>query len=281
MISPLCLHWIIAQAVVTVGGIILFYLMHVAKEEYYQYVVLLNGLAGLAVTGPALYFYRRDEARRIAGGLIGGLPDRRLSGVLPGRRLLGLRAGRRLSVGEGALLLVIGAALSSYVNVLVAMLRMLVDSEKYWEEMDKITTGQNTLALFFWMGIVAPLAEEMIFRWLVYLRLRDCMHIVGAAVLSGAIFGIYHGNLIQAIYATIMGAAFAYFMEITGSLASCVLLHMGANLWSTIVNEFRDLFMSDGGMLVYQFITLFFLTGMLYGSVYFYKKYGKRKQRMI
>lgn len=51
--------------------------------------------------------------------------------------------------------------------------------------------------MIFWMGIVAPAAEEMIFRWLIYLRLRDWLKMPVAAVISGLIFGIYHGNIVQ------------------------------------------------------------------------------------
>lgn len=51
--------------------------------------------------------------------------------------------------------------------------------------------------MIFWMGIIAPAAEEMIFRWLIYLRLRDWLKMPVAAVISGLIFGIYHGNIVQ------------------------------------------------------------------------------------
>ena len=67
--------------------------------------------------------------------------------------------------------------------------------------------------MIFWMGIIAPAAEEMIFRWLIYLRLRDWLKMPVAAVISGLIFGIYHGNIVQGIYASILGTAFAWILE--------------------------------------------------------------------
>ena len=87
------------------------------------------------------------------------------------------------------------------------------------------------------MGIIAPVAEEMVFRWLIYLRLRDHMKMAAAAVISGVFFGIYHMNLVQAVYAGILGIVFAYFLELTGNLWSSVLLHMGANIWSLVMPE--------------------------------------------
>ena len=57
-------------------------------------------------------------------------------------------------------------------------------------------------------------------------------------MISGLIFGIYHGNLLQAIYASMLGMVFAYILEMSGIIWSCVLLHMGANVWSLIISQF-------------------------------------------
>ena len=41
-----------------------------SAETYYNYTIFLTGLTGILAMIPALYFYRRDKVRRIAGGLI-------------------------------------------------------------------------------------------------------------------------------------------------------------------------------------------------------------------
>lgn len=84
--------------------------------------------------------------------------------------------------------------------------------------MDQMTAGKSMWFLLICMGVIAPLAEEIVFRWLIYLRLRDYMRIGFAMVISGMIFGIYHGNLVQAVYAGILGMVFADFLEISGCL---------------------------------------------------------------
>lgn len=35
-------------------------------------------------------------------------------------------------------------------------------------------------------------------------------------MISGLIFGIYHGNIVQGIYASILGTAFAWILEMSG-----------------------------------------------------------------
>lgn len=79
----------------------------------------------------------------------------------------------------------------------MAILQSFINSSTYQESMTRITEGKSLLMMIFWMGIIAPAAEEMIFRWLIYLRLRDWLKLPVAAVISGLIFGIYHGNIVQ------------------------------------------------------------------------------------
>ena len=116
------------------------------------------------------------------------------------------------------LLLLAGAGLAQYGNFLMAMLQSFISSTTYQDSMTRITEGKSLLMMIFWMGIVAPAAEEMIFRWLIYLRLRDWLKMPVAAVISGLIFGIYHGNIVQGIYASILGTAFAYILEMSGNI---------------------------------------------------------------
>lgn len=136
--------------------------------------------------------------------------------------------------------------------------------------------------LLLWMGIVAPVAEEMIFRWLVYLRLRDYLRVGAAVVISAAAFGIYHGNLPQAIYAGLVSAVFAYLLEKSGNLWSCVLLHIGANTWSLILSEYGlFLLVRDYGpqMLLCLYTGLSVI--MVIGVIYFADKGNKRKSRAV
>ncbi|MCI6714075.1 MAG: CPBP family intramembrane metalloprotease, partial [Lachnospiraceae bacterium] len=51
-----------------------------------------------------------------------------------------------------------------------------------------------------------------------------------AIVLSGFFFGVYHGNLVQGIYGTLMGILMAYVYEETGRFLVPVLFHGLANI---------------------------------------------------
>ena len=108
---------------------------------------------------PCLWFYSRDRIARKHGGL-----------VLPQKPW-------KLDLPEIILLLGMGAAFSQYANMLVGMLQSVLNYQEYQETMDQMTAGKSMWFLLICMGVIAPLAEEIVFRWLIYLRLRDYMRI--------------------------------------------------------------------------------------------------------
>ena len=156
-------------------------------------------------------------------------------------------------------------------------------SMKYQNTVERMTGGKTLLSMILWIGIVAPLAEEAIFRWLVFLRFRDNLRLITAAILSGVMFGIYHGNLVQGIYASILGTVFALLLEWSGSLWGSVLLHMGANIWSLISGTAAAYIMeNEERIMVWGMLALGLLILTVFGMRYFYKKYtGRNRIREI
>ena len=61
--------------------------------------------------------------------------------------------------------------------------------------------------------VLAPLFEEALFRWGIFGWLCPRMGFFAAALLSSLAFGLYHGNLIQGIYAFILGMVLAWGYE--------------------------------------------------------------------
>ena len=81
------------------------------------------------------------------------------------------------------------------------------------------------------LGLVAPLTEELIYRGFAYRRLRTVMGIVPAAAVTALFFALFHGNLLQGIYAGILGLFLALACE-WGGLKAAVWFHVWANLAS-------------------------------------------------
>ena len=232
-------------------------------DLYYNNAIFLTGLTGVLTMIPCLYLYKKDRCKRVYGGII---PKD--------------ASAWRLRVPEICLVLLMGAAFSQFANMLVAILQTTLNYQQYQETMDQMTSGKSLWFLLLCMGVIAPLAEEIVFRWLIYLRLRDYLPMAGAAVISGLIFGIYHGNLVQAVYAGILGMIFACFLEITGDIKTSVLLHMGANIWSLLSTYLTTWFL-DGrtsGILV---MLLVLLLAMVMGSGYFLRRSEGMTDRVL
>ena len=231
-------------------------------QEYYNQAILLTGITGVISMIPCLWFYSRDRAARRIGGLVTS------------------QKSWRLKVPEMLLLLGMGAAFSQFANMLVGMLQSLLNYQEYQETMDQMTEGKSICFLILCMGIIAPLAEEIVFRWLIYLRLRDYMKMGTAAVISGLIFGIYHGNLVQAVYAGLLGMLFAYFLDISGCLLSSVLLHMGANIWSLLSPDLYAWIIdtNPGYILI---LLVFLLAVLVFGYMYFFRRAQGRIRRVL
>ncbi len=86
-------------------------------------------------------------------------------------------------------------------------------------------------------GFFVPLAEEFVFRGLGYQRLRRRMDMFPAAVITAALFGLYHGNLIQGIYGFLMGILLAAVYEAYGCFLAPCLFHAAANLTAIVLND--------------------------------------------
>ena len=85
--------------------------------------------------------------------------------------------------------------------------------------------------------IVVPVVEELVFRALGFYRLREYMVFFPAAVISGVVFGVFHGNAYQGIYAFLLGIGFAYVYECYRSILAAILMHMAANGFSVFLSE--------------------------------------------
>jgi len=87
------------------------------------------------------------------------------------------------------------------------------------------------------LGIIVPIAEELIFRGVVYGRMLRFMSVKGAVFWSSLFFGIWHGNVSQGIYAFLLGILMSYVLERYKTILAPVLFHMFANMFAVFIME--------------------------------------------
>lgn len=94
--------------------------------------------------------------------------------------------------------------------------------------LEEVSGDSDTFSMFLYAAILAPVAEELLFRGYVLRALRPygkLFAIYGSAFL----FGAFHGNLLQTPYAFLMGLLFGY-VTVEYSILWAIALHMFNNL---------------------------------------------------
>ncbi len=87
------------------------------------------------------------------------------------------------------------------------------------------TLDPGTTALVAHVMILAPVAEEVAFRGVIYRHLRQFMRPLTAMLASALVFAVMHGNLSQCAWAMVLGVVAAFAYEQTRSLVTPILIH--------------------------------------------------------
>lgn len=99
---------------------------------------------------------------------------------------------------------------------------------------DSLHTGSDT-AIILSAVILAPIIEEIIYRGIVYDFVAFLENEVYAVIISAAVFGIIHQNVVQGIYAFTIGLVFGYVRFKYGNIFTTIFMHMLANGIATAV----------------------------------------------
>lgn len=150
-------------------------------------------------------------------------------------RDLGLRPAdpRWLAAGLG------GAFLTLLVSELVSnIIDRLTDKpviERYAELLAPQAGGWPAAAgILLTVGILAPVAEEVFFRGVLYGWLRRRWSAPWSIVVSAAVFALAHGNPWQMVPIFVAGLVLAYLYERSGSLVPAMVTHMTINSASLV-----------------------------------------------
>lgn len=77
--------------------------------------------------------------------------------------------------------------------------------------------------------VVAPIAEELVFRGFIFKGLKNSFGFIIAAVVSSVIFGVAHGQINVAVDTFCLGIFLCYLYEKTDSIWPAIMLHMTKN----------------------------------------------------
>ncbi len=122
--------------------------------------------------------------------------------------------------------------LCCFMSVQVVSLLIDTGAEKLFNQfgytlrsaIESASSQSTTISMFLYASILGPIVEEIIFRGLVMRGLERYGKQL-AIVVSAIIFGAYHGNLVQGIFAFFVGVVLGY-VTMEYSLKWAIILHV-------------------------------------------------------
>lgn len=96
------------------------------------------------------------------------------------------------------------------------------------------------LMLLLYSVLLGPICEELIFRGVTLRLARKALPFWFANLLQAILFGAYHMNWIQGIYAFAFGLLLGYVCEKGGSIYLSILLHILFNFWGTVIGPMLE-----------------------------------------
>lgn len=246
VLYPVCIYFVVTA----VTAILLDYVLPESVDSR-----LLRQLLTSFAALPFLYsFYRQDV--RMQGELSMGA-----FGKPPKTRPLHL-----------LVIFFTGGLLALALNNLLGFARIAEHSAAYRQVEQTFYTGRLALEIFALCAVI-PLVEELLYRGIVYGRLRRWLGAAPAMLLSALIFGLIHMNLAQFIYASLFGLILAFFVDRTGSILGAFAAHMAANLTSVLRAETGAFAFMDQNLTVQLALTAAFMQLSLLGIFFLLRAY--------
>lgn len=178
--------------------------------------VVMTGVADAALIPIAYFFFRSDERARAA--------------YIPA-----VRIPKKLSYGARDVAMVIALTLGT-ATLLNMLTSLLIPYDSAYEAVDEALNSPNLVVQIIAVGIIGPICEELIYRGLIYRRIRDYLGVYWAAVLSGVLFGISHGNLTQGVFTALFGIVLALLYEHYGSMKANITAHIANNVYACVAS---------------------------------------------
>ncbi len=133
----------------------------------------------------------------------------------------------------------------------------------------------------FALVILGPVAEEIIYRGLIYKRIKGYSDAVVGTYLSSIIFGIVHFNLVQGLYALALGVILCYVYEKYKTIFAPIILHISANLMALIVMKIPFFDKLYDILLIKIVLMLIEMTLLLLLIMHMSKKIGGKDEDII
>ena len=241
VLLPFLIFWAVELIVYNAGYVLVGRYFPVLAEDRNRLAVWLNAVAAMATWPVLAKLYATSY-----GGDTSHVVTRRKQALLK---------------RDGVLVAAYAVAMGLGLNILVAYFKIAGLSGAY-EQVAGIQYSVSLPVGLVIYGVLTPFTEELIFRGVIYNRMRKYFPIPMTIAVSALIFGCFHGNFVQMIYAFLMGMALALIYECYGRLlAAPVLFHCSANIVVYLLSK-GNAFAQGGAPVLYGIALLAVAAGI-------------------
>ena len=186
-------------------------------EQFVGFSTAIEGVAAFVTIPVMLVLYHKDRVRE------------RMTGFIP---------NKKAPLWKYAAGLLMALAMSLGLNNLIIIGNLSDISDSYQATMEAFYASSLPVQIIV-LGILMPMSEELVFRGLLFKRLRERGTYLQSALYSALVFGFMHMNLVQMTYGFVLGMMLAYFYEKYGSVKAPIAAHIAMNLLSVFATKFE------------------------------------------
>jgi len=198
------------------------------EENYYDvlnevmsmaapHTTIMEGLAALITIPIMLFMFYRDRARE---------------------KMKGTVEAKKAPLWTYIAIVLMAVALCMGINNLLFISNLASLSAGYEQTMEALYAPSLGVQIVC-LGILIPVCEELVFRGLMYKRLREYSGFTGAMLYTAFVFSFMHINIVQAVYAFFMAVVFAFVYEKYGSVKAPVIAHVAANTTAVFATHYN------------------------------------------
>ena len=131
-------------------------------------------------------------------------------------------------------LVIVGCLASQGLSILISLLNIDNIIGSYENASTALFSG-GPIIVIIRVVFLSAIVEELVFRGLVFNKLRLCIGFWPSALIASALFGVYHLNLAQGLYAFIFGLFLCVIYERFYNILAPIVVHAAANAFSVVI----------------------------------------------
>ena len=175
------------------------------------------------------------------------------------------------------LVAILGIFASAGISKLVMLFPIDGILGNYAETTSKVMESNIVLQIIT-LIIIGPIMEELLFRGLIYNRLKLFNDKTIAIYISAIIFGVYHFNLVQGVYTFILAIFLAYLYEKFETIWAPIIMHMAANAAAVVIEHLTICKVINNHW--YFKIPVMIIEIAVFTMVFYYKIYKKTNKEV-